>query len=185
MSIVALDAVVSVCRSGEDIFYLPEVDASRRMRRRDLLGALAATTVTGLAGCPAAGDGDGSADCATPGGDLTAALPQEDEYSDPSVDQNNSAEEVGGATQNVLASYQTDSGTYLFVIGQYDSEQAARDAATDRETWESYSDGVVGSLVVDTYAYVAMGPKESDVRDLMARAGPLNEACIEDNITIL
>ncbi len=155
------------------------------MRRRDLLGAVAATTVTGLAGCPAAGGGNEGPECATPNGGLNDALPRGDEYSDPSVDQNNSAEEVAGATQNVLASYQTDSGTYLFVIGQYDSEEAARNAATDRETWESYSDGVVGSLVVNAYAYIAMGPKESGVRDLMAQAGPLNEACIEDNITIL
>jgi hypothetical protein len=154
------------------------------MRRRDVLGSLAVTTVAGLAGCPASGGG-GNPTCETPSGELTDALPRSGKYSDPAVDENDSATEVGGATRHVIASYQTGGETYLFVIGRYDSGRTAREAATDRETWSDYSDGVVGSLVVDTVAYVVMGPNEGGVRELMAQAGPLDDACIEENLTIL
>jgi hypothetical protein len=30
-----------------------------------------------------------------------------------------------------------------------------------------------------------MGPNEGGVRELMAQAGPLDDACVEENLTIL
>jgi len=155
------------------------------MRRRDLLGSLAAAMAVGSAGCQYVGGDSDEPMCSTPNGELRDALPSSGEYSNPSIDDNNTAEEVSGATQHVFASYQTDDGRFLFVIGQYDTPREARDAATDSDTWMAYADGVVGTLAVDSYAYVVMGPDEAGVRNLLAEADPLNEACVEENITIL
>lgn len=153
------------------------------MQRRAVLRSLSATAAIGLAGCPL---GDSSEpQCGTPGENLEGALPSSGKYSNPTVDANNTAEEVSGATRHVLASYRTEEGNYLFVIGEYASDDAAREAGSDEETWSSYGDDIVGALVVDTYVYVVMGPDQEGVRELMAAADPLNEACVEENITIL
>jgi len=156
------------------------------MRRRAVLQSVAAATAAsavGLAGCNGAdGNGDG---CGTPNADLAAALPRGNGFTDPSVDTNNSASEVGGATEHVIGSYVTDDQTYLFVIGRYESHSAAQSAASTEENWVGFGYDVTGYVVVEEYAYVAMGPDEATVSDLMTAAGPLNADCVDSELTIL
>ena len=150
------------------------------MQRRAVLRSLTAVTAaaaTGLAGCN--GDGGDGADhqCATPNGDLRNALPRGNGFTDPSVDANDNATEVGGATEHVLGSYITDDQNYLFVIAKYESNDAAKTAAATDENWAGFGYPVTGYIVVGKFAYVAMGPDEATVTDLMATAAPLDEDC--------
>jgi hypothetical protein len=141
---------------------------------------MTAATTAGLAGCNTTG-GNGNG-CGTPNGDLEAALPRGNGFNDPSIDTNNNATEVGGAREHVLGGYTTNDGTYLFVIGEYDSNSAARAAASTQENWADFGYAVTGYVVVDTYAYVAMGSDEQSVTDLMAAAGPLNSDCADSEL---
>lgn len=155
------------------------------MQRRAVLQSLAgvtAATAAGLAGCNTTVGGDG---CGTPNGDLEAALPRGNDFGSPSVDTDNNGTEVGGARDNVLGGYVTDEETYLFVIGEYDSEDTARTAARTRENWVGFGYDTTGYIVVDAYAYVAMGPDEGSVTELMADAGPLDSDCANDKISFL
>jgi hypothetical protein len=154
----------------------------RRAVLRSVTAATAATAV-GLAGCNGT-DEDGT-QCGTPNGDLQAALPRGDGFNNPSVDTNNNATEVGGATEHVLGSYVTDDTTYLFVIANYESHSAAQTAATTEDNWLGFRYDVTGYIVVETYAYVAMGPDESSVTDLMTAAGPLDADCVTNEIAFL
>lgn len=149
------------------------------MQRRAVLESLTAVTA-GLAGCST--DGSGPNPCGTPSGDLQSALPRENGYDDPSVDTNNNATEVGGATDHVLGGYVTDDENFLFVVSEYESNVDARAAASAEQNWVDFGYNVTGYVVVDEYAYVAMGPNESSVTDLMAAAGPLNDDCASDEI---
>jgi hypothetical protein len=156
------------------------------MQRRDVLQSLttvAAATAAGLAGCNTT-DGDGGG-CRTPNGGLGAALPRGNGFNDPSIDSNNSATEVGGATEHVLGGYTTDDETYLFVIAEYESNAAARTAASTEDNWLSFGYNVTGYVVVDNYTYVAMGADETNVTDLMTAAGPLTADCANNEISFL
>lgn len=156
------------------------------MHRRAVLRSLTAVTAAtaaGLAGCQT--DSGSTKRCGTPNGDLRSALPRGDGFTNPSVDTNNNATEVGGANTHVLGSYITDDENYLFVIAKYDSNGGAKAAAAAEENWTGFGYPVTGYVVVETYAYVAMGPTESNVTDLMAAAAPLNENCATDEITFL
>lgn len=156
------------------------------MRRRAVLRSMAATAAVaagGLAGCNTT-NGNGG-ECATPNGDLEAVLPRGNGFSNPSVDSNNNATEVGGARTHVIGSYVTDDRTYLFIIGEYESNSAAETAASTEENWADFGYEVTGYIVAGKYAYVAMGPDESSVTDLMTAAGPLTEACVDDELTFL
>jgi hypothetical protein len=156
------------------------------MRRRGVLQSMAAATTAtavALAGCNGTG-GNGNG-CGTPNGDLAAALPRGNGFTNPSVDANNNASEVGGATEHVLGSYVTDEETYLFVIGRYDSNSDARTAASTEDNWLDFGYDVTGYVVVEEYAYVALGPDESTVADLLAAAGPLNADCVDSELTVL
>lgn len=159
------------------------------MQRRAVMRLLSTATagaVAGLAGCSSSGNGeDKPVQCNTPAGDLEVALPRGGKFSQPTVDTNNSASEIGGAERHVLGSYRTDDETYLFFIAEYVSGEAARDAATDEEIWASFDDHVTGYVVIEEYAYVVMGPTESDVRELMTQAGPLGDNCVGERITFL
>jgi hypothetical protein len=156
------------------------------MQRRAVLQTLAAVTTAtaaGLAGCTTT-DRNGNG-CGTPNGDLEAALPRGDDFNNPSIDTNNNATEVGGAKEHVLGSYIMDEKTYLFAIGNYDSNSVARTAATTEENWAGFGYNVTGYVVVDTYAYVAMGPDEESVTELMTAAGPLNSDCANSEISFV
>jgi hypothetical protein len=156
------------------------------MQRRAVLQSLTAVTAataTGLAGCSTSSES--GPQCGTPGEDLESALPRGDGFDNPSVDSNNNASEVGGAREHVLGSYVSGDETHLFVIGRYDSEEAADTAASTDENWVTYGYATTGYLVVGEYAYVAMGPNESSVTDLMAAAGPLNDHCARERIVFL
>jgi hypothetical protein len=154
----------------------------RRAVLRSLTAATAATAV-GLAGCN--GTGENGTQCGTPNGDLEAALPRGDGFDNPSVDTNNNATEVGGATEHVLGSYVTDDETHLFVIGRYESNSAAWTAATTEDNWLGFGYDVAGYVVAEEYAYVAMGPNESSVTDLMTAAGPLDADCVDSELSVL
>lgn len=157
------------------------------MNRRTVLQSLAAATAAtapALAGC--GGDVGQNKTCDTPNDDLTSALPRGGEFGDPSIDENNSATEVGGAKQHVIGGYITDDDeNLLFVIGEYELETRARGVASNGSHWESFGYETTGYIVVEEYAYVVMGPSESKVQELMARAGPLNSECVKDEITFL
>lgn len=156
------------------------------MRRRAVLRSLTAATAAtaaGLAGCNAT-DGNGT-ECATPNGDLEAALPHGNGFNNPSVDTNNNATEVGGAAEHVLGGYTTDEQTYLFVIAEYESNAAARTAARSENNWQGFGYNVTGYVVVNNYTYVAMGANETSVTELMAAAGPLNSNCANSEISFL
>lgn len=152
------------------------------MQRRVVLQSLTVATAAtvGVAGCST--DTDDRNPCGTPSGDLESALPSGNGFNNPSVDANNNATEVGGATRHVLGSYITDDQNFLFVISEHESNSDAREAARSEEIWGDFGYNVTGYIVVDQYAYVAMGPTESSVTDLMAAAGPLNEECANDYI---
>jgi|AntRauTorcE11898_2_1112593.scaffolds.fasta_scaffold25245_2 hypothetical protein len=154
------------------------------MRRRAVLRSLAAVTAAataGLAGC-STDDTTSTNPCGTPSGDLQSALPRGNGYGDPSVDTNNNATEMGGATQHAIGSYITDDENFLFVISEFESNDDATAAASTEENWADFGYDVTGYIVVGKYAYVAMGPNESSVTDLMAAAGPLNDECVDENI---
>lgn len=153
------------------------------MQRRAVLKSLTAATAAataGLAGCST--DSTSTNPCGTPDGDLRSALPRENGYDDPSVDTNNNASEVGGATEHALGSYVIDEENFLFVISKYESNSDATTAASSEQNWADFGYNVTGYIAVDEYAYVAMGPNESSVTDLMAAAGPLNADCATDEI---
>ena len=153
------------------------------MERRAVLRSLAAATAAGLVGCSATGGDENG--CGTPNGDLEAALPRGNGFDSPSVDTNNNATEVGGATEHVLGGYVTGEETYLFVIGRYDSNRSARTAASTEDNWTGYGYDATAYVVVGTYAYVAMGPDEGSVTNLMSAAGPLTTDCANSEITYL
>ncbi len=153
------------------------------MQRRAVLESLTAVTAAataGLAGCSS--DSTSTNPCGTPDGDLESALPRGNGYDDPSVDTNNNASEVGGATEHALGSYIADDANFLFVIGKHESDGDAITAASSEENWADFGYNVTGYITVAEYAYVAMGPNESSVTDLMAAAGPLNADCATDEI---
>jgi hypothetical protein len=157
------------------------------MRRRAVLQSLTAVTAAataGLAGCSTDGT-TSTTPCGTPSGDLQRALPRGNGYDDPSVDTNNNATEVGGATEHALGSYITDDENFLFVISKFESDDDAIAAASTEQNWAGFGYNATGYIVVDQYAYVAMGPNESSVADLMAAAGPLNDDCVSEKIVFL
>ncbi|WP_340100236.1 hypothetical protein [Salinibaculum salinum] len=154
------------------------------MRRRAVLRSLTAVTAaaaTGLAGC-STNSTTSTNPCGTPSGDLQRALPRGNGYEDPSVDTNSNATEVGGATEHALGSYVTDDENFLFVISEFESEDDATAAASTEQNWADFGYNTTGYVVVNQYAYVAMGPSESSVTDLMAAAGPLNDDCAGEEI---